>query len=49
MAAAKLPDSVILSRMKDSETRFDLSTDALIKLKAAGVSDAVLEAMTQKH
>jgi hypothetical protein len=49
MAGAGLPDSVILGRIRGARCRFDLSTDALIKLKAAGVSDAVLEAMTTKR
>jgi hypothetical protein len=45
LAQAKLPDSVILGRIKTSACRFDLSTDALIKLKEANVSDAVIQAM----
>ena len=49
MAAARLPDGVMVSRIKESPCRFDLTPDALIKLKAAGVSDTVLEAMTGKR
>jgi hypothetical protein len=45
MAGAKLGDAVILAKMKGSQCSFDTSTDALIKLKQAGVSDAVLQAM----
>lgn len=47
LAQAKLPDSVILGRIKNSVCRFDLSTDALIKLKEANVSDAVIQAMAE--
>ena len=47
MVQAKLGDAVIVSKIKTSTCRFDTSTDALIKLKQAGVSDKVLEAMTE--
>jgi len=45
MVQAKLADAVIVAKVKSSTCKFDTSTDALIKLKGAGVSDAVLEAM----
>jgi hypothetical protein len=45
MAGVKLGDGVILDKIKTSQCSFDTSTDALIKLKQAGVSDAVLQAM----
>jgi hypothetical protein len=45
LVQAKLPEAVILGRIKSSACKFDLSTDALIKLKEAGVSDAIIQAM----
>ena len=45
MVQAKLADAIILAKVKSSTCKFDTSTDALIRLKGAGVSDAVLEAM----
>lgn len=47
MAQAKLGDAVITSEIKHSKCDFDTSPNALIKLKQAGVSDRVLEAMTE--
>jgi hypothetical protein len=47
MAQAKLADSVIIAKIKASACNFDTSTDALIKLKQLGVSDAVLQAMAE--
>jgi hypothetical protein len=47
MVAAKLPDDVIIATIRKSGSKFDLTPDALIKLKTAGVSDAVLRAMMQ--
>jgi hypothetical protein len=47
MANAKLGDAVILGKIKTSQCNFDTSTDALIKLKQAGVSDTVLQAMIE--
>lgn len=47
MAGAKLPDDVIIATIRKSGSKFDLTPDALIKLKNAGVSDAVLRAMMQ--
>ena len=42
MVAAKLPDDVIITTIRKSGSKFDLTPDALVKLKTAGVSDAVL-------
>jgi hypothetical protein len=47
MTVAKLPDIVIVTKIKNSTCKFDISTDGLIKLKQAGVSDAVIQAMTE--
>ena len=47
MVQAKLPEGVIVAKIKSSPCRFDTSTDALIKLKQAGISDAVMQAMTE--
>lgn len=46
MAKAKLPDAVIIAEIKKSKCECLTTPDALINLKEAGVSDAVLEAMT---
>jgi hypothetical protein len=45
MVQAKLADAIIVAKVKSSTCQFDTSTDSLIKLKGAGVSDVVLEAM----
>ncbi len=47
LVQAKLPDSVVLAKIKSSNCDFDTSPDALIKLKRAGVSDAVLQAIVE--
>jgi|GEM_PF-2520247 len=47
MVAAKLPDDVIITTIRKSGSKFDLTPDALVKLKTAGVSDSVLRAMVQ--
>ena len=47
MVQAKLGEAVILAKIRSSPCKFDTSTDALIKLKGAGVSDAILQAMTE--
>jgi hypothetical protein len=49
MAQLKLPDSVIIAKIKSSACAFDTSVDGLSKLKQAGVSDAVLQAMVEKQ
>jgi hypothetical protein len=45
MVKAGLPESVIVQKIRTSERKFDTSTDALIKLKGAGVPDKIIEAM----
>jgi hypothetical protein len=45
MAKVHLADGIILSKIKASACNFDTSVDALVKLKEAGVSDAVIQAM----
>jgi hypothetical protein len=45
MVQAKLGDAVIVNKIKSSPSKFETNTDALIGLKGAGVSDAVLAAM----
>jgi hypothetical protein len=47
MAAAKLADDIIITTIRSSGSKFDLGPDALIKLKTAGVSDAVIRVMTR--
>jgi hypothetical protein len=43
----KLGDSLIITKIKSSACAFDTSTDGLVRLKQAGVSDAVLQAMLE--
>ncbi len=45
MVRGGLPETVIVQKIQATETKFDLSTNALIALKRSGVSDKVLEAM----
>src|SRR5262245_56724638 len=45
MIKAGLPEGVVISKIKSTATKFDLSADSLVNLKKAGVSDKVLEAM----
>jgi len=45
LVQAKLPDSIVLAKIRSSTCDFDMSTDALIKLKQAGASEAILQAM----
>jgi hypothetical protein len=45
MVRAKFSDSTIIKLIKANETAFDLSASAMIELKAAGVSQNVIEAM----
>jgi tetratricopeptide (TPR) repeat protein len=47
LVKAKLPDSIIVAKIKSSGCDFVTDADALIKLKQAGVSDAVLQAMVE--
>ncbi|MBL8182654.1 MAG: hypothetical protein JNL64_13705 [Blastocatellia bacterium] len=45
LTKAGLAGSIIIGKINSSATNFDMSTDALIKLKQAGVSDEVVGAM----
>ena len=45
MVQAHVSDSVIVSQIQNSSTRYALSADQIIALKAAGASDAVLNAL----
>ncbi|HWQ32789.1 MAG TPA: hypothetical protein VNQ79_08035 [Blastocatellia bacterium] len=45
LAQAKLSDDLIIAKIRQSKTNFDLSTDGLLQLKNAGVSDRVLKVM----
>lgn len=45
MVKANLGETIIISKIKNSKTNFDLSTDGIIKLKEAGVGEKVIEAM----
>ena len=45
MKKAGLSDSVIIAKIRASETKFDVNTQALISLKGAGLSDQIIEAM----
>lgn len=47
MVAAKLPDDIIITTIQKTSSKFDLTPDVLIKLKTAGVSDAVIRAMNR--
>jgi ribosomal protein L12E/L44/L45/RPP1/RPP2 len=42
---AGFSDSIIISKIKSSQTKFDVSTNGLIGLKKAGMSDQVIEAV----
>ncbi len=48
MSQAKMSDSLINSKIKNSTCSFDVTTKGLLALKKAGVSDAVIEVMTQR-
>ena len=48
MVAAKLPADLIVTKIQTSQTSFDLSTDALVKLTQGGVPAEVIKAMMQK-
>ena len=45
LVQAKLPDDLIVSKIKTSKTRFDTSVDAIIALKSAGLSDRLIGVM----
>lgn len=45
MVKAKVPESLILSQMRNSKTAFDLSSEGVIELVKRGVSEKLVEAM----
>jgi hypothetical protein len=45
MIKAGLPESVVITKIRSTPTKFDLRTESLVSLKKSGVSDKVLEAM----
>jgi hypothetical protein len=47
LAKAGLNETLIINKIKTSKSSFDLSTDNLIKLKQAGISDNVVTAMLE--
>src|ERR1700678_4285036 len=49
MQSAGLRESIILSSVNTQPAAYDTSTDGLLALKKAGVSDAVLAAMISRN
>jgi hypothetical protein len=49
LTKAGLSDDVVIQQIKKKGQPFDLSTDQLLQLKSAHVSDRVIEAMTENH
>lgn len=47
LAKAGLSPSIIVAKIRSEKSNFDLSTDSLIKLKQAGVTDDILAAMLE--
>lgn len=47
LTRAGLSSSVVIGKIRSSKSNFDLSTDALIKLKGAGVGDDIVGAMLE--
>src|SRR5687768_9845342 len=47
LAKAGLNPTIIIGKIRSSKTNFDLSTDSLIKLKQANVSDDIVAAMLE--
>src|SRR5215204_2551794 len=47
LSKAGLSPSIIIGKIRSGKSSFDLSTDALIKLKQAGVSDDIVAAMLE--
>jgi hypothetical protein len=45
MVRAGLPEAVVITKIRCTPTRFDLTTEGLVALKQAGVPDPVLEVM----
>jgi hypothetical protein len=48
MVTAKLADDIIILTIQNSESTFDLTPEAMIKLKTAGASDGVIRAMAAR-
>lgn len=47
MVKAGLGEELILSKLKASQTQFDVSTDSILKLKREGVSDKIIQTMIE--
>jgi hypothetical protein len=47
LTKAGLSPSIIIGKIRSGKSNFDLSTDSLIKLKQAGVSDEIVSAMLE--
>ena len=45
LVKAKIAEDLIIAKIKQSKTKFDVSVDGLVALKEAGVSDNVIAAM----
>jgi len=45
MAKAQVSDSIIVSQIQNSSTRYQLTAEQIIELKNAGVSEAVINAL----
>ena len=45
MVKAGLGEELVLSKIRSSPAQYDLSTDGIIKLKSAGVTDKIIQAM----
>ncbi|HWZ56189.1 MAG TPA: hypothetical protein VNZ63_08975 [Verrucomicrobiae bacterium] len=45
LVKAKISDDIIITKIKQSKTRFDTSTDGLVALKQTGVSDQLIAVM----
>jgi hypothetical protein len=48
MVGSKLSDGIIIFKIKNSKGRFDTSTDGLVALSKAGVSESVIKAMMER-
>lgn len=48
MAQGKVSDAIIIAKIKNSKRGFDMSTDALVALSKAGVSEPVIKAMMER-
>ena len=47
MVKAKLGEAIIINKIKNSKTNFDLSTNSLIMLKEAGANDNIINTMME--